>query len=289
MSKNEDWIRPGHGKVIALLHGIGAKDPQDYWSAFLEVLSNDETLQEFGLFVWKYPTHVNPSWWRNLNAFIKTRRFSETAPRIKLLGEEWNSTYHAQFHGYQEVILICHSMGGLVIKSWVIDVLQNGQSHNLDTLRHISFYATPHNGAPITTIADWNDQLKDMQLDSPFIGDVGKLWDSKVVAWKDKDIGPENRLYNRYIPHLVIAGVSDPVVPPEFATIRGMQRTVVKGDHSQVIQPESRDDTRYKVWWIDVEEALSLKPQWLFPISPNKAPSDPPQSPSLAEPATQNE
>src|SRR5229473_6357746 len=78
MSKNEDWIRPGHGKVIALLHGIGAKDPQDYWSAFLEVLSNDETLQEFGLFVWKYPTHVNPSWWRNLNAFIKTRRFSET-------------------------------------------------------------------------------------------------------------------------------------------------------------------------------------------------------------------
>ncbi len=261
MSKNEDWIRRGHGKVIALIHGIGAKNPRHYWSAFLDVLSNDETLQEFDFFVWKYPTHVNLSWWKNFIDFIKEGTPREAAPEIKLLGEQWKNTYDAQFRDYKEVILICHSMGGLVIKSWVIDVLQSSQSDRLDTLCHISFYATPHNGAPITTITAWNKQLKDMQLNSSFIDDVGRHWDERVVAWKGRDICPEYRLNNRYIPHLVFVGVNDDVVPLYCATIRGMERKVIEGDHSQVIRPRDRDDTRYKAWRDDVEKALRSEPQ----------------------------
>ena len=198
---------------------------------------------------------------------LRKETLRETAPKIKDLGAVWNTTYHTQFRDYQEVVLVCHSMGGLVVKSWIIDTLERGQSKNLETLRHITFYATPHNGAPITTLANWNKQLKDMRLDSPLIEDIGNRWHEHVVAWKEKVPGPGTSLYNRYVPHLVIAGLIDHVVPSNYATIRGMPLTPVQGDHSEVIQPINTDDTRYKVWCNAINEALQARSQRVQPLS----------------------
>ncbi|GHO98884.1 hypothetical protein KSF_089320 [Reticulibacter mediterranei] len=256
METTEYWIRPGQKKAIALLHGIGAKDPQDYWHAFLDIVVNDEQLQEFGVFVWKYPTHVGSGWWNNMISTATQFTLRETAPQIKQLGAVWDTTYHTQFRDYQDVFLICHSMGGLVVKSWVIDVLESGHSDRLEQLRHIAFYATPHNGAPVTTLANWNRQLKDMQLKSPLIEDIGNRWHNHVVAWKERNPGPKEHLYNRYIAHLVVAGLVDRVVPSNFATIRGINVTQVQGDHSEVIQPRNADDTRYKVWRHALDENM---------------------------------
>ena len=64
MSETEQWIRPGQGKVIALVHGIGARSALDYWHVFLQVLQIDEKLRDFGLFMWKYPTHLEPGLWK---------------------------------------------------------------------------------------------------------------------------------------------------------------------------------------------------------------------------------
>ncbi len=261
MSENERWIRNGRGKVIAFIHGIGAEAPQDYWKQFLTVLQSDEKMQDFGIFVWKYPTHKEPK-------ILKDKPLvSAAAPGIKLLGEAWGATYRAQFREYQEVVLICHSMGGLVVKSWIVSVLIDGDSARLNTLRHISFYATPHNGALSATLTAWNEQLQDMKLDSTFIADVGKGWHNRVVAWKDKDPGVSDHLYNRYIPHLVNAGLRDKVVPYNLATIRGMETVVLQGDHAQVIQPENADETCYKAWRDDVEETLRSKPRTMAPSS----------------------
>ncbi len=269
MERTEYWIRPGQGKAIALIHGIGANDPQAYWQDFLAVLTQDETLNEFGIFVWKYPTHVQPGGMRNALSTLKRKTLRVTAPRIALLGSAWSTTYHTQFQGYQDVFLVCHSMGGLVIKSWILETLEQGQSAKLATLRHIAFYATPHQGAPVTTLARWNNQLKDMHLDSPFIEDVGRRWYDHVVAWKERLPGPADERFNCYIPHLVLAGLNDAVVPSQYATIRGMSLIPITGDHSQVIQPIDSNDTRYKVWRTHLDETSKM-------ISPKAGVSSPP-------------
>ena len=265
MSETEQWIQPGQDKVIVLLHGIGAKSAMDYWDKFIRVLQIDEKLRDFGLFVWKYPTHLGPSLSRNLLDSVRRATLRESIPRIKVLGDVWNTTYQVQFANYRDVILICHSMGGLVVKSWIIDALKKGQSHQLECVRHITFYATPHEGAPVTTLTSWNKQLKDMRLDSPFIEDVGQHWYEHVVAWKEKPLDASTRLYNRYIPHLVIAGANDEVVPLRSASIRGIDTTLVVGDHSQVIQPQDASDTRYKAWREEMQKALGARSQLIFP------------------------
>ena len=262
MERTEYWIRPGQGKAIALIHGIGATDPQAYWRDFLAVLMQDEHLHEFGVFVWKYPTHVQPGGIRNALSSWKRKTLRETTPRIALLGSAWSVTYRTQFQGYQDVVLVCHSMGGLVVKSWILQMLEQGQSKNLATVRHIAFYATPHQGAPMTTLARWNKQLKDMQLDSPFIEDVDRRWHDHVVTWKERPLAPADAHFNGYIPHLVLAGLNDAVVPSQYATIRGMPLATITGDHSQVIQPIDSNDTRYRVWRTQTDEAfanLSIK------------------------------
>lgn len=259
MEQTEHWIRPSQGRrAIALIHGIGAKDPQAYWQDFISVLTHDEELQEFGVFVWKYPTHRQPGGIRNVFSTVKEKTLRETAPWIAELGSAWDTTYREQFQGYQDVALVCHSMGGLVVKSWILDRLEQGRSTSLVTLRHIAFYATPNQGAPITTLAQWNKQLKDMQLGSPFIEEVDRRWYDHVVAWKEHVPEPAYEHFNRYIPHLVVAGINDAVVPSHYATIRGMPLTAVAGDHSQVIQPINSNDTRYKIWRTHLDEAFKM-------------------------------
>ena len=126
--RTEYWIRRGQHKAIALLHGIGAGDPRQYWSAYLALLQADPALQEYGLFVWKYPTHRRPGLLSNLASSANRKTLRQTAPDIALLGALWDTTYRAQLSGYDEVFLICHSMGGLVIKAWIIDTLEQGQA-----------------------------------------------------------------------------------------------------------------------------------------------------------------
>jgi hypothetical protein len=255
--RTEYWLREGRETVIVLLHGIGAKDPKDYWQQFLDIVLHDPTMRDFGIFVWKYPTHTKPGWLSNLVKTFKRRTLVETAPTIKRLGEAWRTTYCTQFSMYKNVFLVCHSMGGLVVKSWVIDTLDSQGSAALEQLTHISFYATPHNGAPIATLTKWNNQLQDMKLDAPFIKSVSERWHNHVVACKGRILEPADHRYNRYIPHLVIAGISDQVVPDYCATIQGIELTTVQGDHSQVIQPIDEQDTRYKVWRDAVQNVLT--------------------------------
>lgn len=258
--RTEYWLQEGQETVIVLLHGIGAKDPKNYWRQFLHVLRHDLIMKDFGIFVWKYPTHTKSSWLSNFTKSVEQGSIVETAPTIKRLGEAWKTTYATQFSTYKNVILVCHSMGGLVVKSWIIDTLKNQESTALEQLLHISFYATPHNGAPITLLASWNDQLQDMKMNAPFIEEVSKQWHDRVVAWKGKAIEPEDQRSNRYIPHLVIAGLSDQVVPAHYATIEGIELKTVPGDHAQVIQPIDEQDTRYQIWRNAVQNALSAAP-----------------------------
>src|SRR5438876_4590459 len=170
VDRTEYWQKEGQETVIVLLHGIGgAKDPENYWRQFLNVLQRDPIMKDFGVFVWKYPTHTKPGRLSNFTKSVEQGSIVETVPTIERLGEAWKTTYSTQFSAYKNVILVCHSMGGLVVKSWIIDILDSQGSMALEKLLHISFYATPHNGAPIATLTNWNNQLQDMKINSPFI------------------------------------------------------------------------------------------------------------------------
>jgi hypothetical protein len=244
----EYWIRHGQHTAIALIHGIGAKDPPEYWRKYLDVLVADPGLQDCGIFVWGYSTHVRPGGLANIMSALASGQMNETAPEISHLGTAWGSVYLSRFKEYQQVFLICHEMGGLVVKAWILDLLANGQGTSLENLRHIAFYATPHGGASIARLTNWNKQLQNMSPNSPFIAETSQRWFEHVVKWQQSQTDPADARYYRFVPHLVIAALQDQVVSQTSARIQGMPLTTVSGNHAQCIQPPTNSDTRYKTW-----------------------------------------
>jgi hypothetical protein len=262
MGETESLMRlreiSSHEKAVVFIHGIGAKDPQEYWKQFTTVLLQDTNtfIRDFDVYVWGYPTHKGPKWLIDFIRSLSNKTLVDATPAIVRLGGLWRSTYQTQFSAYQDIGLVCHSMGGLLVQSWVADVLEDGKSPELDPLRHIAFYSTPHNGAPIAGVA-WNDQLEGMTVTGDFVGRTRRRWHDHVVKWKNIQMRPEDRLYNRYIPHLVLSGVSDQVVPRNFAEVLGMPCGDIQGNHTTLIQPTDIEDTRYKIWRNDLEMDLS--------------------------------
>lgn len=262
MSNTDSLIRlrenPVRTKAVVFIHGIGARDPQEYWKQFTEVLLRDTQAftRDIDVYVWGYPTNTGPKWLIDFIHSLSRKTLVDATPAIVRLGNLWRSTYQAQFSDYQYIGLVCHSMGGLLVQSWITDVLEEGQSSELDHLRHIAFYSTPHSGAPIAGVS-LNDQLEGMTVTSDFVGRTRRRWHDHIVKWKDLQLKPEDSLYNRYIPHLVLSGINDQVVPRNFAEIVGMPCRDVDGNHTTLIQPVSVNDTRYKIWRNEFEKILS--------------------------------
>jgi signal transduction histidine kinase len=259
VTEDEMWIRQESNQMaVVLIHGIGAASPKEYWSQFIKVLLSDTNsfVKDFDLYLWGYPTHRLPSLLKNIQSAITYKTLHEAAPAIEDLADTWDITYQERFRNFQNIVLICHSMGGLIVKSWIVKVLGSGQSPILDKLRHITFYGTPHEGSPIIKLSLGNNQLRDMKPDSKFILDLDKNWYDHVVIYKYKNPEPLQILYNRFIPHLVISGLNDIIVPKNFSSITGMDTKRIKGDHSQIIQPRETEDLSYKIWHHNLEEVL---------------------------------
>ena len=51
-------------KAAVFIHGIGAKDPQEYWKQFTAILLQDTNafIRDFDVYIWGYPTHKGPRW-----------------------------------------------------------------------------------------------------------------------------------------------------------------------------------------------------------------------------------
>ena len=249
---------PSATRVLVFIHGIGARDPQAYWKSFSTVLLEDPTpcVKEADVYVWGYPTNTGPQWLRDIIASLRRRTLVDTVPTISRLGDLWRSAYRTQFNAYHEMILVCHSMGGLVVQSWITKVLAEGHSNELASLRFIAFYSTPQNGAPIAAVG-WNDQLDGMNVTSEFVGKTRREWWDHVVKWNYVPMMAQDQSYNRFIPHLVLSGVNDAIVPRNCAEIIGMPVFDIPGDHSTLIQPHDPQDTRYKLWRDELAQTLS--------------------------------
>ena len=107
MNEAEPLIRLGrdnssHKKAIVFIHGIGTRDPQEYWKRFTDVLLPDthQLVEDFDVFVWGYPTHKWPSWSENLLQFLRNRTLIDASPAIERLGCLWRATY-AVCHGHE--------------------------------------------------------------------------------------------------------------------------------------------------------------------------------------------
>lgn len=127
---------------------------------------------------------------------------------------------------YQSLVLIAHSMGGLVVQKAVID----DQAFARRTSAVILF-GTPSGGlVKARSIRFWKRQLADMAKTGPFITGLRADWRERFAT-------------NAPFTFLAVAGERDQFVPPEssIGPFPDEQQAVVSGNHVTMLAPSGDD------------------------------------------------
>jgi pimeloyl-ACP methyl ester carboxylesterase len=236
---------PGPTKhLVVLVHGFSSN--VSCWDSLISLLANDIRFSNYEFRCFDYPTQMMH--------FGITRRI----PRLSELGRDLRGFLQSSFgeasgERYIDITLVGHSMGGLVIQSFIIDHLDENLGSELKQIRQVILLATPNQGSTVVSglrrmlyFFRPNVQESALRVLNPEIQDT-------LAKIQKRVIDAEERRGNECpIPFHAFWGERDRVVPE--ASARGPFPTTspLQGDHFEIIRPEKDSDRAY----IDISEAI---------------------------------
>ena len=251
-------------RLAVFVHGFASSER--CWDRLLELLRQDERVRGcLELACFSYPTAV-----AQLRYLRRIPRLAEIANSLDaFLG----STRLAAF---DDITLVGHSQGGLVIHAYLAAKLRAGKSEELRRIREVITIATPHQGSTILSLPRkvfytfvGNPQEIALRVHDPETGDMLTDVDERIESIEPGD--------PRGWPIAVhcFNGQEDRVVPEISARGPFENFTSIQGDHSTVLQPKDPADPRYdhlvdallepdghkNVWEIDLlEHHITVEP-----------------------------
>ena len=109
-------------KAIVFVHGFTGSC-RETWGNFPNLLHTDEDLSSFDIHSWGYPSG-----------------FFGKQPTTQRVGQQLKTHLANALSQYDEIYLISHSLGGLVVQNMVIDELHKGHASELSRIKHIVFF-----------------------------------------------------------------------------------------------------------------------------------------------------
>ena len=211
--------------LLLFIHGLGGH-PQKTWGKFPQLIEQDSDLADkVDCRFYSFPTKL----W--------SVPFLSSSPKIQTLADGLASDIKHRYSDYQRVVLIAHSLGGLVARQHLLDITLAQQSHSMTGLL---LYAVPNNGAGLASVAKylswWQPQLKQLCNESDFISTLNKQW----VQLKLGEL----------IPAKFIVGGTDAVVSKSSAeSYWGNEavETVVDKGHIDLVKPDNSDDLAFLI------------------------------------------
>ena len=236
------WTRQGSSDTLLLfVHGL--MGGSETWLAptgvsLPQLIDEDPTLnQAFDIVCFDYYS----TWSRKISG-AKTLvqrlfKFSNKTPKnlpIDEISELLQTNFIVELNGYKKVIIIAHSMGGLISKSCIIKQITKNLSTNI--IGFISL-AVPHSGSAIANYASFissHEQLKDLSVLSNEVDKLNREW-----------MGLPFRPLDRYL-----YGSYDTVVKKQSAIAIHSNDCAnylaLDADHISICKPISRDILTYK-------------------------------------------
>lgn len=217
-------------RLVLFIHGIKGSEATTF-GKFPELLGNDPDISaRFDVAAFGYRTA--------LLALGDAPHLSDVARELKTV------IYH-QFADYSEIVILAHSMGGLVTRRYIADVLMAGQPLKVS---RVIYFATPHMGALAAKLGSIagvvsgaigirpSEQLTALGYDSRFLQDLmldeasqrasEKVWAKFVLAADDIAVGTTSGW--------------GPGGPTDFEVIPGTT-------HTSLVKPDSTDHLSYQI------------------------------------------
>jgi len=208
---------------VVFVHGLGGTARRT-WGGFATLIREDRDLCEVRCHWFDYPT-----------ALFRVPG-GKRLPRIQVLVDGLRTFLNHSVDG-GNVTLVCHSLGGLVGRSLVLDEVMAGRRLRV---KRLLLYAVPNNGASLAGVARyvtcWNPHVRQLARDSDLIERLNQNWQRCRVS-------------ERVAVRFVVAG-QDKVVSEESARMMwGNQVEVVLDQgHRSVVKPRRPEDLAFRIF-----------------------------------------
>jgi len=146
--------------------------------------------------------------------------------------------------GNKKLAILCHSMGGLLTRRFILNESQSNKSRFDLNIRTIMFFASPHNGVSYASIGKRiiglsTEQMRELDPNSPMLFQLNTEW----PRWVDDHVPNDCRLNS-------IFGTKDTTV--SFSSSIGLSEETVSltgKDHINIVKPVSlRDEINLTAW-----------------------------------------
>ncbi|HEV2347941.1 MAG TPA: alpha/beta fold hydrolase [Actinocrinis sp.] len=146
---------------------------------------------------------------------------------------------------FERLVLVGHSMGGLVIQRCLVRMLAEGRGQELTRVRRVVLLATPNAGSLLAAgtrrvLLGSNPQEQQLRPLNAQVADTLRIVLRDVVG---AAVEPTERTC--HIEFSVYAGESDAVVPPASAQAGFPDPLALPGDHFTIVRPDSHEHRTY--------------------------------------------
>lgn len=207
------------------------------WDGFEALLKNDRELDGHDYFFWAYPSQLKLR-------YAVTKYFWEDDPNIDTIGRGLRTLLNTYVGEYKKIILVGHSMGGLVIQAFILEEIAGGKRNHLDRITEVVLYGTPSGGLKK---AGWGsflkNQIADMNDYGPFIQKLRSGWTQLI---DDKRSDPDRVAQFRLT---LVAGMKDQFVPQESSLdpFPFDEHELAPGNHTEVVKPSVVGEFPYRI------------------------------------------
>ena len=214
--------------LILLVHGWNG-DKILTWSSLSHLLLTDDLLGQFDIATFGYPTGC-----------------FGTHSGIADIARDLDTFVNAHLQEYERIHIIAHSLGGLVTRRYIVDVLKERGKGGLK-VEHLLLFATPNEGTRwyigFFGTLFCGKQPSEARGTSTFISDLGNEWIKFVQNGGRDDLPVANR---KRIPTLSIVATEDELVESSSASSY-FKESDVKTGHTGMKEVRSHADETYLI------------------------------------------
>jgi pimeloyl-ACP methyl ester carboxylesterase len=211
----------GNQAAIVFIHGYSGRVGATFKS-FIELLLNDPYLKSWDIYDVGYPTGMSvdiPGLWA-------------ADPDLKLCATGLVTRLnHPPLSKYEAIVLVAHSMGGLVVQRALLDAPELAGK-----VRHVLLYGSPSGGLQKAQFArSLKFQVRDMAQDGEFIRTLRSEWNARFSQ-------PPFQL-------TLVQGDMDQFVSAasSLQPFETGKKEVVPGNHLEIVRPTKTSDLSYQI------------------------------------------
>ncbi|MEV7215167.1 hypothetical protein AB0O31_18990 [Kitasatospora cineracea] len=215
---------------MVFVHGLFSSPKT--WDAFVGLLESDEELPFTSVLRFGY---ASPKF--RLRPDRRIPNFNDLAGQLKAFVEH-------RAKGFDRLLLVAHSQGGLVVQRYLAQMLAQGRGQELARIKGVLLFACPNDGSgfALSLRTSWwqlNPQERALRPFDEQVKDAHRTVIGQVVNATAP--GPSTSP----IPFWVYGGTEDNVVARASAQGAFPDVAMLPGDHFSIIQPASREADSY--------------------------------------------